>query len=94
MSTVINAALIGAGTVGGGLYRLQETMSEEIEKRVGAKLNIKKVLVRDTSKKREGIDPSVMTTDWNEIINDHDCYRAYGWNNSCKRENLRSFRGR
>ena len=75
MSTVINAALIGAGTVGGGLYRLQETMSEEIEKRVGAKLNIKKVLVRDASKKREG-------------------YRAYGWNNSCKRENLRSFRGR
>ena len=53
MSTVINAALIGAGTVGGGLYRLQETMSEEIEKRVGAKLNIKKVLVRDASKKRE-----------------------------------------
>ena len=72
MSTVINAALIGAGTVGGGLYRLQETMSEEIEKRVGAKLNIKKVLVRDASKKREGIDPSVMTTDWNEIINDHE----------------------
>jgi len=72
MSTVINAALIGAGTVGGGLYRLQKTMSEEIEKRVGAKLNIKKVLVRDASKKREGIDPSVMTTDWNEIINDHE----------------------
>ena len=40
MSTVINAALIGAGTVGGGLYRLQETMSEEIEKRVGAKLRL------------------------------------------------------
>ena len=52
MSTVINAALIGAGTVGGGLYRLQETMSEEIEKRVGAKLNIKKVLVRQARRER------------------------------------------
>ena len=69
---IINAAILGAGTVGGGLYRLQKKMKSEIEKRAGAELNIKKVLVRDASKPREGVDNEVLTDKWEDIINDSE----------------------
>lgn len=69
---VINIALLGAGTVGGGVYKLLHDMKDELPYRTGAVLNVKKVLVRDVSKPRDGIEPSVLTSDWSEIINDED----------------------
>lgn len=69
---VINIALLGAGTVGSGVYKLINDMKDELPYRTGATLKVKKVLVRDASKKREGIDSSVLTSDWNEIINDSE----------------------
>ncbi len=68
----IYAALLGAGTVGGGVYRLAKKMKKEIPLRVGSELVIKKVLVKDASKHREGIDNDVLTDNWGEIINDPD----------------------
>ncbi len=69
---VINIALLGAGTVGSGVYKLLHDMKDELPYRTGAVLNVKKVLVRDVSKPREGIEASVLTSDWSEIINDED----------------------
>ena len=69
---VIHAALLGAGTVGGGLYRLVKKMKKEIPHRIGCELDIKKVLVRDASKPRKGIDEAVLTDNWDEILNDKD----------------------
>lgn len=69
---VINIALLGAGTVGSGVYKLLHDMKDELPYRTGAVLNVKKVLVRDVSKPREGIDASVLTSDWSEIIKDED----------------------
>ena len=68
----INIALLGAGTVGGGVYRLIKENREEFKDRTGAVINVKKVLVRDMSKDRPGFDKAVLTDDFNEIISDTD----------------------
>lgn len=69
---VIHAALLGAGTVGGGVYRLAQKMKKEIPHRIGCELDIKKVLIRDASKAREGIPKEVLTDNWDDILNDKD----------------------
>ena len=69
---VIYAAILGAGTVGLGTYKLCEAMSDEIKHKTGATLVIKKVLVRNLSKKREGIPDEILTDKWEDIINDKD----------------------
>ena len=68
----INIALLGAGTVGGGVYRLIKENREEFKDRTGAVINVKKVLVRDMSKDRPGFDKAVLTDDFNEILSDKD----------------------
>ena len=63
----IRAALLGAGTVGGGVYKLANLLKEDIFQKTGARLEIDKVLVRDRSKKREGIPSEILTDRWEEI---------------------------
>lgn len=67
---VINAAILGAGTVGGGVYKLAQAMEEDIFHKTGARLVIKKMLVRNVNKERKGIPSEILTDDWNSIIND------------------------
>lgn len=68
---VIQVALLGLGTVGGGVYRIIKSQTEEMSNKLGARIEIKKILVRNQEKarKRIGDDPAI-TTDWNEIISD------------------------
>lgn len=66
----IKVALLGAGTVGGGVYKLVERRAAEMPDKVGAELKITKVLVRNLQKKREGIPSEVLTDDWEGIIHD------------------------
>ena len=66
----IKAALLGAGTVGGGVYKLVERRAAEMPDKVGAELKITKVLVKNLQKKREGIPSEVLTNDWEGIIHD------------------------
>ena len=51
----IYAALLGAGTVGSGVYKLAGMQEEDICLKTGAHLEIKKILVRNPGKVREGI---------------------------------------
>ena len=67
---VIKAALLGFGTVGGGVYKLAGRLADEMQKKAGARLEIKKILVRDMTKPREGVSPELLTDDWNEILRD------------------------
>ena len=67
---VIRAALLGYGTVGSGVYALESRLKNEIVKKTGAALEIKKILVRSLGKKREGADPSLFTDRWEDILND------------------------
>ena len=66
----IKAALLGAGTVGGGVYKLVERRAAEMPDKVGAELKITKVLVKNLQRKREGIPSEVLTDDWEGIIHD------------------------
>ena len=66
----IKAALLGAGTVGGGVYKLVERRAAEMPDKVDAELKITKVLVKNLQKKREGIPSEVLTDDWEGIIHD------------------------
>lgn len=70
---VIKVGLLGMGTVGRGVYRLLTENADHIESRVGAKVDIKKILVKDINKDRGiSIDPNLLTTDVDDILNDKD----------------------
>ena len=66
----IRAALLGCGTVGGGVYKLLDRRKEELADKAGASLEISAVLVHNVNKKREGVDPSLLTDDFERIAND------------------------
>ncbi|MDD4371286.1 MAG: homoserine dehydrogenase [Anaerostipes sp.] len=67
---IIKAALLGSGTVGTGVYKLVQSQKEEMPHKIGANLEITKILVRDKSKKRDGIDNSLLVDNWSEILED------------------------
>ena len=69
---VIKAALLGAGTVGSGVYALAGMLKDEMFQKTGASLEIKKVLVRNTKKDRPGIPKDIMTDNWREILDDEE----------------------
>lgn len=66
----IKAALLGLGTVGGGVYKLAERQKNEMEQKAGAELEIAKILVRDKEKVREGVRTELLTDNWTEILED------------------------
>lgn len=70
MERKIHAALLGAGTVGSGVYKLAGMQSEDIVSKTGAELVIDRILVRNKSKKREGIPQELFTDNWQEILDD------------------------
>lgn len=60
---VICVGLLGLGTVGRGVYRILQNNSAGIRQKVGAGIEIKKILVRDTAKNRDLDLPADMLTD-------------------------------
>ena len=66
----IKAALLGLGTVGGGVYKLVQRQKEETVKKSGATLEITRILVHNMNKQREGVDASLLTDNWKEIVED------------------------
>lgn len=66
----IKAALLGLGTVGGGVYKLVQRQKEEMVKKAGANLEITRILVHNMNKQREGVDASLLTDNWKEIVED------------------------
>ena len=66
----IKAALLGVGTVGGGVYKLVQRQKEEMVKKSGANLEITRILVHNMNKQREGVDASLLTDNWKEIVED------------------------
>lgn len=70
MSTIY-AALLGLGTVGTGAYKILNRQKEQLPHKIGAGVEIKKVLVRDLEKASKKVeDASVLTNDWKSILND------------------------
>lgn len=59
----IRIGMLGGGTVGSSIAKLLAQHHHDLAHRVGADLDLVAVGVRDTSKKREWIDPAVVTSD-------------------------------
>ena len=68
----IKVALLGLGTVGMGVYKLMDMRKDMMEKTIGANMEISRILVSNVSKKREGVDTSLLTDNWKEILEDDD----------------------
>ncbi|MBR6756679.1 MAG: homoserine dehydrogenase [Peptococcaceae bacterium] len=72
---ILKAGLLGLGTVGTGVYKLFEAQKEEMIHKIGAELELKKILVRPQSMERakgivrEGIE---LTSDWRSIVEDEE----------------------
>ena len=67
----INLGLIGFGTIGTGVVRLLQESSELIQKRLGAKLVLKKVADLDVTTLRQvTVEKELLTTDAKAILND------------------------
>ncbi len=67
----IKVGMLGLGTVGTGVVRLFQKNAAVIEEKIGAKLVLKSVAVRDTGKDRGvSLPPGVLTSDFHHVLTD------------------------
>ncbi len=67
----VNLGIIGGGTVGGGVYQAIQRNGALMASRLGVKLRVTRVAVRDLEKSRPvAIPPALLTTDWRGVIGD------------------------
>jgi homoserine dehydrogenase len=70
---VVKVALLGCGTVGGGVIRLLKENAAELATRIGAPVVVKRVLVRDAKKQRvPECEPGWITTDPEVVFGDSE----------------------
>lgn len=63
-------ALLGMGTVGGGVYKIIENQKDEMPFKIGAGLEVAKVLVRNKAKYADAVPAEKLTDKFEEVIND------------------------
>jgi len=67
----IQVGMLGFGTVGSGVVRLIRENASIIQEKLGAKLNLKRIAVRDTKKDRGiPLEPGVLTDDFQSVLSD------------------------
>ncbi|MFA5918980.1 MAG: homoserine dehydrogenase [Candidatus Nanopelagicaceae bacterium] len=67
---VLKIGMLGCGVVGTQVARLLAHHQQELSTRSGARLVLSKIAVRDLSIPRDGVDPSLLTTDANSVVSD------------------------
>ncbi|MFN8639945.1 MAG: homoserine dehydrogenase [Dehalococcoidia bacterium] len=70
MTESVGIALLGAGNVGSGVLGALAAGAERYATRVGRALEVRRVLVRDTSKKRAGLQKRVLTDSLDAVLDD------------------------
>ncbi|KFZ42752.1 homoserine dehydrogenase [Anoxybacillus flavithermus] len=69
----VSVGLLGLGTVGSGVVKIIKNHQDKLIHQIGCPVEIKKIAVRDRSKKRDVVLPeAVLTTHVEEVINDPD----------------------
>lgn len=68
----VKIGLLGLGTVGGGVYKLVEKRKEDMACKTGADVKVAAILVHNLNKKREGVDPALLTDRWEDIISNDE----------------------
>ena len=67
----VNLGIIGGGTVGGGVYQAIQRNGSLMASRLGVKLHVAKMAVRDVNKSRAvKIPAAIITADWAGVVND------------------------
>lgn len=70
---VIKIGLLGLGTVGSGVFEVLRNNAADISRRVGCRIQVGRVVVRDPAPARAGVGPDIpVGQDPFEIINDPD----------------------
>jgi len=71
MMKPVNIGMLGLGTVGSGVVRIVEGHQEDLQRQIGTSVKISKIAVRSLAKTRKvSVDPSLLTEDPWEVIND------------------------
>ena len=70
----LGIAMIGCGTVGGGVAKLLLEQRDRITHRAGRPLQLRRVVVQNKDKPRPGINPSLISTDIPAAIRDPDVH--------------------
>jgi homoserine dehydrogenase len=77
MTDPLGIALVGFGTVGGGVARLLTQQSGRLAARAGRPLELRSVVVRDPAKERAvRLPPEMITTDFESILGDPSIHAA------------------
>ncbi len=63
-------ALLGMGTVGGGVYKIIENQKDEMPFKIGARLEVARVLVRNKAKYADAVPGEKLTDQFEDVIND------------------------
>ncbi|HKQ40732.1 MAG TPA: homoserine dehydrogenase [Verrucomicrobiae bacterium] len=67
----VNLGIVGGGTVGGGVYAALQRNGALMASRLGIRLHIVHMAVRNPKKKRAvPIPKKILTTDWGAVVND------------------------
>ena len=71
MKKEINIGLLGFGVVGSGVAKIIHNHQEDLQHKLGASVQIKKVVVQNIDKKRDTQLPqSIFTTSLEDVLND------------------------
>src|SRR5256714_13532052 len=69
----VNLGIIGGGTVGGGVFQAVQRNGALMASRLGVRLDVLRMAVRNVNKKRTvKIPKSLLTDDWKSVVNDRD----------------------
>jgi homoserine dehydrogenase len=69
----VNLGIIGGGTVGGGVFQAVQRNGALMASRLGVRLDVVRMAVRDVAKKRAvKIPKSLLTTDWRSVVDHPD----------------------
>lgn len=69
----VKVGILGLGTVGTGVYKVLVNNAENIARKVGTKIEVKKILERDLTRERGITIPvELFTQDVNDILNDEE----------------------
>src|SRR5216117_758966 len=69
----VNIGIIGGGTVGGGVFQAIERNGALMASRLGVRLDVARMAVRDVNKKRAvKVPKALLTSDWAAVVNSPD----------------------
>ncbi len=73
VSRAIRIGVLGAGVVGQGILELLSGNADNIERRLGARIEVRKVVGRDPAKPRSSfVAPELLSFDPNDVLNDDE----------------------